>query len=248
MDFDSVSNDLQQITSSNGEQGCIDACNANGECAGFVYQPNGNMCYLKNSGMYPVGDKQYYSGSGIIMGVRKPQISSSVSGSCSRNIVDVDSIQYDNYIKGDPMALETTCGSSIVASEDKTLLTNLQNQMLSVGDQISAQTNNLYTENNNTYNTLAENSKQFNKNVDMYKKTDKKIKNELNIPQRSTLEGMQNGRVRTVDVKEKTLTMNDVNSMLTDTDLRVLQANYSYIFWSILAVGMLTITISKMKK
>ena len=82
----------------------------------------------------------------------------------------------------------------------------------------------------------------------MYKKTDKKIKSELNLPQRSTLEGMQNGRVRTVDVKEKTLTMNDVNSMLTDTDLRVLQANYSYIFWSILAVGMLTITISKMKK
>ena len=82
----------------------------------------------------------------------------------------------------------------------------------------------------------------------MYKRTDKKIKNELNIPQRHTLEGMQIGTMRTVDIKEKMLTMNDVNSMLSDTDLRVLQANYSYIFWSILAVGMLSITISKMKK
>jgi hypothetical protein len=247
-DFDSAGNDIQQTTSTTAEQGCIDACNANGECAGFVYQPNGGTCYLKNDSMYPSGEKQFYSNSGIIMGVRKPQIGASVSGSCSRNMVDVDTIQYDNYIKGDPMTLETECGSQVVSPGDKNLLTDLQNQMLSVGEQISTQSNNLYNENNKTYNTLSENSKQFNKNVDMYKRTDKKIKNELNIPQRHTLEGMQSGTMRTVDIKEKMLTMNDVNSMLSDTDLRVLQANYSYIFWSILAVGMLSITISKMKK
>jgi hypothetical protein len=43
-------------------------------------------------------------------------------------------------------------------------------------------------------------------------------------------------------------TMSDINGMLTDTDLIVLQENYSYIFWSILALGVLTITINTMKK
>ena len=42
--------------------------------------------------------------------------------------------------------------------------------------------------------------------------------------------------------------MNDINGMLSDSDLIVLQENYSYIMWSILAVGLLTITVNSMKK
>jgi hypothetical protein len=256
-DFDTDGNDIQQIETSSKEQGCIDACNANGDCTGFVYQPNGNLCYLKSSGMYPAGEKQFYANSGIIMGVRKPQISSSVSGSCSKTIVDVDSIQYDYYSKGDLMTSDSICGSSIVLDEDKTNLTNLQNNMLSVGDQMASQTNDLNTKNNNIYNTMSKNSGQFNKNVDQYKQNDNKIKSELNLPGKfqpnnntnvNKREGMSN-LVRTVDpASEKMLTMNDLNSMLSDTDLRVLQENYSYIFWSILAVGLLTVTINQIKK
>jgi hypothetical protein len=259
-DFDTAGNDIKQIETSNKEQGCIDACNKNGNCAGFVYQPNGNMCYLKSSAMYPAGEKQFYANSGIIMGVRKPQISSSVSGSCSKTIVDVDSIQYDHYSKGDLMTSDSICGSSIVLDKDKTHLTNLQNNMLSVGDQMASQTNDLNTKNNNIYNTMSKNSVQFNKNVDQYKQNDNKIKSELNLPGKfqtnnnnnnnnvNKREGMSNP-TRTFDpASEKMLTMNDLNSMLSDTDLRVLQENYSYIFWSILAVGLLTVTINQIKK
>ncbi len=42
-------------------------------------------------------------------------------------------------------------------------------------------------------------------------------------------------------------TMDDLNGMLTDSDLLVLQGNYSYIMWSILAVGILTVTVNTMK-
>jgi hypothetical protein len=268
-DADSAGNDIQQINpTSNNEQGCIDACNANGDCAGFVYQPNGNYCYLKNSAMYPSGEKQYYANSGITMGVRKPQIGSSVDQACSRDIIDIDSLQYDNYLKGDPMTSETKCETSLVLGEDKTTLTNLQNSMLSVGEQITDQTENLYTKNNNNYNTIQQNSIQFNKNIDMYKANDNKIKSELNLPGRfqtetkyksnvNKREGMQNNmsqgqnNVRTIDPSlnsNKIITMNDINSMLSDTDIRVLQENYSYIFWSILAVGLLTITVNQIKK
>ena len=213
------------------------------------------------------------------MGVRKTQIGSTVNRACSKTIVDIDSIQYDHYVKGDPMTSETKCGTSIVLGEDKSILTNLQNSMLSTGQEIADQTDNLYTKNNTIYNTMQENSVQFNKNVDMYKANDNKIKSELNLPGKfqtetetksksksnvNKREGMQNNvsqgqnnvsqgqnNIRTIDSSsnsDKILTMNDVNSMLSDTDIRVLQENYSYIFWSIVAVGLLTVTVNQIKK
>ena len=44
------------------------------------------------------------------------------------------------------------------------------------------------------------------------------------------------------------LNMYDINGILNDSDLRVLQENYRYIFWSILAVGLLTATVITLKK
>jgi hypothetical protein len=159
------------------------------------------------------------------------------------------------------MTSETKCGTSLILGEDKTILSNLQNSMLSVGEQITDQTDNLYTKNNDIYNTIQQNSGQFNKNVDMYKANDNKIKSELNLPGRfqseteSKSKSKSNGNkregMRTIDPSsnsDKFLTMNDINSMLSDTDIRVLQENYSYIFWSILAVGLLTITVNQIKK
>jgi hypothetical protein len=153
------------------------------------------------------------------------------------------------------MTSSTRCGSSVVGDEDKNKLTKLQNNLLSIGDQIAGQANNLHTKNDNIYNTMSKNSIQFNKDVDMYKQNDNKIKSELNLPGRFQInknnnvnkrEGMKSMTI--TDTPEKNLTMNDINSMLSDTDIRVLQENYSYIFWSILAVGLLTVTISKIKK
>ena len=42
--------------------------------------------------------------------------------------------------------------------------------------------------------------------------------------------------------------INDLSGMLSDSDLRVLKENYGYIMWSVLAVGILTITINIIKK
>jgi hypothetical protein len=232
--FDSSGNNIQQLPTKTGKQGCIDACNTNSDCSGFVYQPKGTMCYLKNSEMYPKGTKQFYPDSGIVLGVRKPQIASSVNSSCNKDIIDIDTIQYTNYIKGDPMTITTKCGSKIVPDEDKNILTNLQNNTLSVGKQNINHSNKLYNENKTNYDTVSKNSDQLNLNVNAYKENYNKIKNEYNLDDNK--EGMEN------------ITMNDINSMLSDTDIKLLQENYSYIFWSILAIGLLTVTIKQMKK
>jgi rRNA maturation endonuclease Nob1 len=99
------------------------------------------------------------------------------------------------------------------------------------------------------YNTISKNSTDLNKNINMYKRNDNKIKAELNLPlnnnfkSKPSKEGMKN-----IDTNQKNITMNDINSMLSDTDIRVLQENYSYIFWSVLAIGLLTVTINQIKK
>jgi hypothetical protein len=66
----------------------------------------------------------------------------------------------------------------------------------------------------------------------MYKNINKKLQSNNNI------EGMNN----------MDLNINDINGMLSDSDIRVLQENYSYIFWSILAIGLLTVTINQTNK
>ena len=54
------------------------------------------------------------------------------------------------------------------------------------------------------------------------------------------IEGMQN--------LTQNLMISDINGMLSDSDTRILQANYSYIMWSVLAVGLLSITVNTINK
>ena len=40
------------------------------------------------------------------------------------------------------------------------------------------------------------------------------------------------------------LNINDINGMLSDSDIRVLQENYSYMFWSTIAVFTVLVAIN----
>ena len=88
------------------------------------------------------------------------------------------------------------------------------------------------------------NEEQFKKNIENYKLTNIKIKKELNLKD-NNIEGMQNNNPLRNDNDNNIF---NINGILTDSDLRVLQENYSYIMWSIFAIGALTITINTLKK
>jgi len=53
---------------------------------------------------------------------------------------------------------------------------------------------------------------------------------------------------KTNNMLEPMLNMTDLDAMLTDTDLLVLQNNYQYIMWSIVAVGLISVTINTIKR
>ena len=228
-DSDSGGNDIAHLNVQNQNE-CQTACNNNTECR--AYQYGGNNCWLKNKNAYPKSGKATGGyATGATLGVRLPGVKGSKT--CSNKIVDVDTIQFENYIKGSEMTSTTQCNSSIVSDQDRLEFDNIKSQLITLGNDIVSKTENLYTQDNKIFEKLNINEEQFKKNIEKYKLTNIKIKKELNL-QDNNIEGMQN--------------INDINGMLNDSDLRVLQENYSYIMWSIFAIGILTITINTLKK
>jgi hypothetical protein len=232
---DSYGNDIANATVTD-ESGCQTACNNNSDCAGYVFQATTNTCWLKDSNAYPKGSKT--PNASLTLGVRRPQITGSTT--CSNEIVDVDTQQYKNYVVAQNMAPDTQCNTALVSQENRIKMDNIQSQMRMLGQEIAAKMEGLYNQDNKVYEKMNMNADQFNKTVAMYKNVNRKIQKQKDM---DNIEGMRNYRKR-----EGMLTMADVNEMLTDTDLTVLEANYKYIFWSILAVGLLTVTINIMRK
>ena len=228
-DYDSNGNDLNSLQISN-ENDCQTACNNNNSCAAYVYSDTQKYCSLKSKNAYPIGEKQ--SNPGSVLGVRNLKVLN--TSGCSNEIVDIDTIQYDSYTKGESMTSDTQCNASIVSQEDRIKMDNITSQLFILGQDISSKMENLYDKDNKIYEKLNTNSQQFKKDIKKYKQINMEIQSNTNI------EGMQN--------INSPLNMNDINGMLSDTDLIVLQENYSYILWSILAVGILTITLSTIKK
>jgi hypothetical protein len=224
--YDSGGNDITSLPASTIDD-CKNSCNNNSSCGAFVYQSNTSTCWLKNGNAL---NKQ--RNNGLQLGVRKPMLKG--SSTCSNEIIDVDSIQYGNYNKGPNMNLKTDCSTNLkpVSTENMNKYDDIKNKLFSLGQQIVSEMENLYNEDNKIFEKLNMNTEQFNKNLAMYKNINNKLQSNNNI------EGMGN----------MGLNINDLNGMLTDSDIHVLQENYSYIFWSILAVGILTVTINMMKK
>lgn len=236
--YDSVGNDLGPVLASTMSD-CTKACNNNDECYGFVWDPipGSSMCYLKNN---QISEKQ--PNNMLTLATRKPALSG--SSTCSTKITDVDTIQYNNYTKVDNMTSDTKCGESVIdlSGSDTTKYNASITEMEALGQQIANKMDKMYASDNRLLNKMNTNENEFNKDILKYKtiKTtidkDYLIKNPYNIKGMSNIEGLQN------------LNMYDINGILNDTDLRVLQNNYRYIFWSILAVGVLTVTVSTLKR
>ena len=141
------------------------------------------------------------------------------------------------------MTSDTQCRNSIISQEEQKKYGDIISQLNILGNDIVLKMEKLYNQNNNNFKELNINSEQFKKDLEKYKLTNLRIQKNINGLQNfqsNNIEGMQN--------LSNSLDFNDLNGMLSDSDLRVLQENYTYIMWSILAVGILTITINTMKK
>ena len=251
--YDSWGNDISSNTVSD-QTGCQVECSENANCAGYVFQPTTNTCWIKNSNVYPRGP--ITANASLILAVRQPTINGTTN--CSTEVTNIDTVQYDKYLRGENMVPDTICNAAIVSPENQAQFFNIQNQMAVIAQKIAAKMEALYKQDNNVYEKMDMNSTQFNQKLASYRATIQKIKQELeiekNTPNQKQIkgnykEGMKNKKQNQYgNYKEGLLTMNDASGMLSESDLLVLSGNYSYILWSILAVAIVSITLNIMKK
>ncbi len=226
MNSDSPNNNLETLIFPDvGE--CETACNNKSDCGGYVFQPQSQTCWLKSKQIYPKAEKTYNKNT--ILGVRIPSIKG--ASTCYPNVHLIDAVQYKHFnLLEDKMTPSTSCGKALFTEADKKEYADLQKELTTLGQDIANKIEEVYNQDKKISESLNSSIERFKKDFSTYKLTNAQIKKEISSS----------------NIKEGMKTINDINGMLNDSDLRVLQANYNYILWSILAIGILTLTVHRM--
>ena len=132
---------------------------------------------------------------------------------------NIDTITYQNYINGGDIA--NKYGLATITSEQQEQLSKLEEQMTTLSSQINTLTQKFSSGSQSLEEQSEANMVGISNYLTGIKTTNKHIKNFNN---------------------------NNFNNILKDSDIVVLQKNYEYLFWSILAAGTVLITMNIIKK
>lgn len=218
--MDTPGNDISGAAFANATlESCKSACNNNPQCAGFVMNSS-STCFPKTNGMYPFGGTSVSStGSNIYVRGRMPS-SPPLGVSQSTNITD--SVTWQNYINKGQVGNEY--GLAKATSAQKQQLEQLQSTMNLLSTQITDLTNKFQGGSLQAENQTESNNSGIEDYVKNIATTNKKI-------------GIVAGE-----------TSGNIHNILKDSDIVVLQKNYDYLFWSILAAGTVLVSMNIVKK
>jgi hypothetical protein len=212
-------NDIQGAAFGNATiDACQSVCNSNSDCAGFVFDSTNSYCWPKTNDMYPFGGQMTSDNNSSIY-IRGRQPATLPLG-VSPNTNNTDSITYQNYINKGQVGDEY--GLANATSVQKQQLQQLQSKMNLLASQITDLTNQFYGSSVDANNQSAKNMSGVNEYVKNISSMNKKM---------LALAGNDN-----------------IDNILTDSDIVVLQKNYSYLFWSILAAGTVLVAMNIVKK
>ena len=189
---------------------------------------NNKDCYgfdfdKTNKVCYPKNKNMYPKGartnnSNVDLYVRTPKITKPPVGVTDK-ILNVDSISYENYPKGKG-DMKQSYNLSKATSVERQQLDQLQSTLDSLSSQINDYSSKFETNNNDV-------EKQSHKNI-----------NELNNYVNNI--NYANNKIKGFNT--------NVDNILKDSDIVVLQKNYDYLFWSIIATATVLVSINIVKK
>lgn len=211
----SAYNDINGAIANQTAETCKTYCNETENCAGFVFDNNSGNCWPKNSGMFPNGEKQFLEGADTY--IRTPDVIPPTG--VSKQISNIDSVKYNNYIKSNVNMSNFKGGFSGANSVIQQQLSQMQDQLNSIASDIANKTTNIQSK------TLTA-SQQIELNRISINTNDRQIKVLKNI------------LANQVD---------NSDGILRDSDIIALKENYSYLLWSILAIGVVIISMNAMK-
>jgi hypothetical protein len=177
-----------------------------------------NVCYPKTSSMFPVGNRQIDENVDLYIRNKKPI---NTPTGVLESTFNIDTITYANYNNGGEISMSDKYGLANITNEQKTQLRLLENQMNILSNQINSLTNKFSSGSQNLEQQTETNAS----GIGNYLNDIKKINNNI-----------------------KSINNNNFNNILKDSDIVVLQKNYEYLFWSILAVGTVLVTMNIIKK
>ena len=215
-----IGNDLPNKSVSNSTvDACKTICNNNADCAGFVFDTQNRTCTPKTKGMYPYGSS-ISANANTNLYVRN-MIPSTLPAGVSEKTVNTNTVQFSRYSNGG--SIGASYGLASQNSVDRQKLEQLQSKLDLLSSQMSGYTS------------------QFNKdltNIDAESRT-----NGTTITQAVSDIENTNKTINNLKGKE-----GDIQNIVKDTDIVLLQKNYEYIFWSILAAGSVLVTMHVLRK
>lgn len=176
-----------------------------------------------NKVCYPKNQNMYPKGSrvnnsNIDLYVRKPKITKLPAGITDK-ILNIDSISYENYPKGSG-DIKQSYNLTNATSIERQQLDQLQSTLDFLSSQINDYSSKFETNNNNLEKQSQQNITELSNYVNNINYTNNKIK------------GFDT----------------NIDNILKDSDIVVLQKNYDYLFWSIIATATVLVSINIVKK
>lgn len=220
---DTMGNDIPGALFSNATvDSCKKACNQNEQCAGFILDVGGNYnktCFPKTKSMFPFGGP-ISSNPSLDLYVRGKEPKTPPVGVTNKTI-NTDTITFQNYLnKGE---IGSKYGLANINNVQKKQLEQLQTKMNLLSSQITNLTTKFQTGTSNAENQSQDNvSGISNYQVDLLK-TNKDI------------------------ISTAKETSGNIQNILKDSDIVVLQKNYNYLVWSILAAGTVLVSMNVIK-
>jgi hypothetical protein len=214
-----IGNDILGAAYANIEtpQDCMSKCNQLDECRGIVYDTTGQtpVCKLKNNNnFYSAGISEPKLD--VTTYIRDKTIIKPPRG-INNVINNTDTLTFNNYkkfSKNNNYNFDITRLTSI----QKMQLEDLENRLDLLSEQLKGNTN-IFTNLNNEFNLATQNrSKKFDKNLQNIQTVKEKIR--------------------------KFDKSNNIDNILRQTEITTLQQNYSYMFWSIIAITTVLVALN----
>jgi hypothetical protein len=197
-------------------------CNANSTCYGFTIDLSTNVANFYGKSIVNPSNRILKPYTTLYL---RNQMLQKLNAACNKQVVNIDSSQWKNYVKKSGyMSPSSTCDLSTAIMSSSTQSVAIQNQIISTAKQIVKILNDLNKNSDSINNKTGLNTNMIQANIQKY--------NDV-IVEMSEF----------TDVRE-----NNISNIVKESDIKVLQENYGYMFWSILAITTVIVTMNVMRK
>jgi hypothetical protein len=236
---------------------CAKVCDSNNKCFGYVYDKKSRVCWPKNKRLlkqtrYNIPNTDFYLRNTKVIGA---------NGSCDIPVINVESVRMSKYEKsGKYMNKDTLCDKfahmeemPILAykkdfDEKKKISDNLATKINDANKILQARTGSQIVQTTQNTSTDTINNVIYNQTMDtkIPKAVEVTINPTTNAVNVETFENIDD--MYLPSQRAKTVQFKNIDAIVEDSSLVVIQENYNYILWSILAVITTIMVVKTLRK